>query len=329
MCGIAGFAGSIFSQEHLQKNIRLACKALRHRGPDQEGIHVDKGLALGVSRLAIRDPKNGMQPMTRRRMTLIFNGELYETKSLKEKLLAAGYSFETDCDTEILLNAFLEFGLPIVKEIAGMFAFALWDTDSKTLYLGRDRWGEKPLYYSYGEGFLAFASEIKGLKVWPNLEWEISLQDVRVFLKHSYLPNPRTGWKNVFKLTQGSILIWQEGKLTKNSYFNPLIEKRKLEELSAKPHFEAKSESLAEELFHLLNSSVKSCSVSDRAIGVFLSGGIDSTTVACLLSQYKQDVPVFSLYWNEEAYTEEFYIKEAARTLGLNHYAVMCDPSFF
>lgn len=105
MCGIAGYIGSFFTQEQLKKNIRSACKALRHRGPDQEGFYVDQGIALGASRLAIRDSERGKQPMTRQGWTLIFNGELYDTKHLKDSLLQAGYFFETDCDTEILLNA--------------------------------------------------------------------------------------------------------------------------------------------------------------------------------------------------------------------------------
>ena len=201
-----------------------------------------------------------------------------------------------------------------------MFAFALWDSKNKKLYLCRDRWGEKPLYYTMGEGFLAFASEIKGLKAWSNLEWEIDLKDVRVFLKNSYLPNPRTGFKNVFKLAQGSILIWQEGKVSKSSYFSPLLEQKKRKELSG-TH-------LADELFHQLSSSVKNCSVSDRPVGAFLSGGIDSATVAYLLSQYHQDLPVFSLLWDDETYSEELYSAEVARTLRLKHYTVTCDPSF-
>lgn len=318
MCGIAGYIGSFFTQEQLKKNIRSACKALRHRGPDQEGFYVDQGIALGASRLAIRDSERGKQPMTRQGWTLIFNGELYDTKHLKDSLLQAGYFFETDCDTEILLNAVLEFGLSIISELSGMFAFALWDSLSKTLYLCRDRWGEKPLYYAYGEGFLAFASEIKGLKEWSQINWDISLHDIKIFLKNSYLPNPRTGWKNIFKLEQGSILMWQEGKLTKKKYFSPSIVKEKHETSNS-----------AEELFHLLNSSVKHCSITDRPLGVFLSGGLDSTTIAYLLSQHQEEVSAFSLHWEDENYTEEHYTTHAARLLGLQHHTVRCDSSFF
>ncbi len=316
MCGIAGLVGFVFSEKELQKHIESACRALHHRGPDQQGFYVDKGVALGVSRLAIRDPEHGTQPMTRQGLTLVFNGELYDIKPLKDKLLQAGSTFETDCDTEIFLNAFLQFGPSVVSELVGMFAFALWDRGSKTLYLGRDRWGEKPLYYTSGEGFLAFASEIKGLKSWPHLKWDMNLEDIPIFLKNSYLPHPRTGWKNLFKLEPGSILIWQEGQLAKNRYFSPSVPKEKT----------LKS---PEQLFHLLDLSVKNCSVSDRPVGVFLSGGIDSTTIAYLLSKNLENISAFSLHWDDETYSEQLYFKEAARALGVQHNTVKCDPSFF
>jgi len=318
MCGISGLAGNLYNREKLLAYLKLACKALRHRGPDQEGFYVDKGIALGVTRLAIRDPQKGLQPMQRRELTLVFNGELYDIQPLKEKLLRAGYIFETDCDTEILLNAFLEFGLTILSEVSGMFGFALWNSTTKTLYLGRDRWGEKPLYYTYRQGFLAFASEIKALKVWPHLEWDMSFEDIQIFLKNSYLPQPRTGWKNVFKLEPGTVLAWHENQLTITRYFTPSI-----------PKLQSTSTNSPEELFQLLDSSVKSCAVSDRPVGAFLSGGIDSTTMTYLLTRHAPHAPVFSLFWDDEAYSEERYIQEVARTFKLQHHFVKCDPSFF
>jgi asparagine synthase (glutamine-hydrolysing) len=318
MCGISGLAGSIYSPEELLAYLKHACKALHHRGPDQEGLYVDQEIALGVSRLAIRDQEKGIQPMVRRELVLVFNGELYDTQPLKDKLARLGYVFETSCDTEILLNAFLEYGLSILPKISGMFAFALWNTITKTLYLGRDRWGEKPLYYTYGQDFLAFASEIKALKTWPHLQWDISLEDIQIFLKNSYLPNPRTGWKNVFKLEQGTVLAWHENQLTTTRYYFPPISTHKTTSIKT-----------PQELFHLLDSSVKSCSAADRPVGAFLSGGIDSTTMTYLLTRHAPDVPVFSLVWDDDAYSEELYIKEVVRAFRLQHHFVKCDPSFF
>lgn len=318
MCGIAGIVGDIFSQEELIDKLKLACKNLQHRGPDQEGFYLASGIGLGISRLAIRDPKNGIQPMSRGALTLVFNGELYETKPLRDRLLLRGYSFQTECDTEVLLNALAEFGISIVSELVGMFAFALWDSNNKTLYLARDRWGEKPLYYTYSKDFLAFSSEIKGLRAWPHLSWVLSEEDILIFLRNSYLPNPRTGWKGVFKLEQGSILKWQEGNLSNQRYFSIVI-KRENKIFSNR----------AKELFHLLDVSVKNSIASDRPIGAFLSGGIDSSTVAYFLSRYLKEAPIFSLHWDDLSYSEEVYTREVAQKLGMKHYTVQCDSSFF
>lgn len=317
MCGIAGLAGN-FPLGQQEEGIRLACQSLRHRGPDDQRHFIDLGIALGVSRLAIRDPKKGIQPMQWKEMTIAFNGELYDTDSLKERLLKLGHFFETDGDTEILLKAFVEFGPSILPELVGMFAFAIWNSKTKTLYLARDRWGEKPLYYTSGKDFLAFASEIKALQVWPHIQWETHLEDIPIFLKNSYLPNPRTGWENVFKVEPGSFLTWQEGRLTKSRYFSLKVKEEKNAPLK-KP----------EDLFALLDTSVKQCAVSDRPVGAFLSGGLDSTTIAYFLSKYRPDAPVFSLVWDDQSYSEEFYAKEAAQALGLKHFLVKADASFF
>ncbi len=314
MCGIAGFVGPTFSKHELRKHILLACNALRHRGPDDQQHYVGEEVALGASRLAIRDPEKGFQPMERSGLVIVFNGELYGAQPLREKLLKLGYSFETTCDTEILLNAFIEFGPSIVPGLVGMFAFAIWDSNIRTLYLARDRWGEKPLYYSLGEKFLAFASEIKALWSWPGIETDVNLEDINIFLKNSCLPSPRTGWKKILKLEPGFILTWHEGEWTKKPYFIPEWKEEKKG---------------VEELFYLLDQSVQQCSVSDKPVGAFLSGGLDSTTVAYFLSKHHPGSPVFSLHWDDKNYSEELYARAAASALGLNHFSVKCDVSFF
>lgn len=318
MCGISGFAGSIFSRNELKKHIHLACASLHHRGPDDEQHYINDGIALGISRLAIRDIEKGIQPMKRQGLILVFNGELYETQPLKAQLLKLGYHFESECDTEVLLNAFLEFGPSILPKLSGMFAFAIWDTNNKTLYLARDRWGEKPLYYSLQQGSITFGSEIKSLKVWPHINWHINLEDLNIFLRNSYLPNPRVGWNNIFKLEPGCFLIWQNNKLEKKCYFSLEIKEEKKGSLED-----------AEELFHLLNHNVKQCAVSDRLVGAFLSGGLDSTTVAYFLSRHYPNASVFSLHWDDSEYSEEQYTQIATSSLALNHFSIKCDASFF
>lgn len=318
MCGIVGFGGSLYSSRHLEKMIERACDKLHHRGPDDQGIYQEEGIALGASRLAIRDPAKGKQPMSRHGMTMVFNGELYDAQPLKRSLENKGYQFETDCDTEIFLLAFIEFGPALLSTLTGMFAFGLWDSKKKKLFLGRDRWGEKPLYYTCGHAFIAFASEIKAFHIFPNICWEIAEEDICLFLRNSYIPAPNTGWKNIYKLEQGSILSWQGGKLSKHRYFSPSLTK-------TPPH----SFDESQELFSLLSSSTRSCAISERPVGVFLSGGIDSTTVACLLAQHLTNFPLFSIYWDDLDYTEEHYAKEAANTLGLQLNKIKCDSLFF
>lgn len=314
MCGIVGFTGTLFSPGELQQMVQVACNTLHHRGPDDQNGYYEDDIALGITRLAIRDPAEGRQPMTRHGMTIVFNGELYDTQSLKSSLQQKGHHFETASDTEIFLLAFIEYGPSILVDLTGMFAFAIWDAKNKKLYLGRDRWGEKPLYYTYGEDFFAFASETKALRAFPNIQWKIAPKDISIFLKNSYIPSPHTGWESIFKVEPGFFLTWHQRKLSQHQYFDFSL-----------THFKNDDQ----DLFALLNSSVKDCLISDKPVGAFLSGGIDSTTIAYLLSQHIPHVPVFSVYWDDPDYSEEEYSKEASQAFGLQHHSITCDAAFF
>ncbi|MGH7889024.1 MAG: asparagine synthase (glutamine-hydrolyzing) [Thermodesulfobacteriota bacterium] len=316
MCGISGFVGTLYSKEQLQKYINAACKQLEHRGPDQTQVFIGNEIVLGISRLAIRDPQNGKQPMSRNGYTIVFNGELYNTRLLKEKLMQAGYYFQTECDTEILLSALVEFGDSIIGELEGMFAFALWDEKNQLLTLARDRWGEKPLYYTCYDKSLTFASEIKALSCFPNINWDISKEDVLVFLKNSYLPHPRTGWHNIHKLEQGTFLRFQKGQVSVRRFFTPILQ-------------EPSDSSTPQTLFELLHINVKNCLISDKPVGGFLSGGLDSSTISYFLSRENPNAPIFSLHWDDESYSEQQYTSEVAKALKLNHFSVTCDSLFF
>lgn len=316
MCGVSGFVGNLYSKEQLRTHINTACKALHHRGPDQLHTFVSEEAALGITRLAIRDPQRGQQPMSRSGYTIAFNGELYNTRALKKKLQNAGYYFQTESDTEILLNALIEWGDSILPKLEGMFAFALWDEKNHILTLARDPWGEKPLYYSCSGTSIAFASEIKALKCFPHIKWDVSIDDVMVFFKNSYLPHPRTGWHHIHKLEQGSVLRFQQGEVLKQRYFTPSI-------------CTSYNLSTPEELFALLKLAVHNCLESDKPIGGFLSGGLDSSTIAYFLSKEHAKAPFFSLHWDNESYSEERYTAEVAKALKLNHHAIQCTPSFF
>lgn len=320
MCGIIGFVGNIFTVNELKKKIKEACLCLNHRGPDEQEIHVEDGLALGVARLAIRDPINGRQPMTRHGYTIVFNGELYDIEKMKNQLESLGCKFITKSDTEVLLYAYIHYGEAILEQLTGMFAFAIWDSKTKVLIVSRDRWGEKPLYYTFGKDFFLFASELKALMIWPNVKWKTSLEDINVFLRHSYLPAPRTGWEGIYKLEPGCCLAWESGKISKKKYYCPKI---MLEEKKSNFSEEGK------QLFSLLDRSVKNCLVADKPVGAFLSGGIDSTTIVTLMCRYHRDFPVFSIYWNEESYSEEKFIQKVVDVHHLNHHKIICTSQFF
>ena len=316
MCGISGFAGSFYTKERLQQHINAACKLLQHRGPDQLQAFVGDGIALGISRLAIRDPHHGRQPMSRSGYTIVFNGELYNSRALKEKLANSGCVFLTECDTEILLLALIEYGDSIIGNLEGMFAFALWDEKQQTLTLARDQWGEKPLYYACSETDITFASEIKALSCFPHIKWDVSDEDAMVFLKNSYLPHPRTGWRGIHKLSPGTYLRFQKEEVSHHRYFTAALQ-------------ESSEQSRPEELFQLLKSNIQNCLISDKPVGAFLSGGLDSSTIAYFLSKENPNAPIFSLHWDDASYSEERYTAEVAKALKLNHHSVKCDPAFF
>ncbi len=320
MCGITGYSGSTLSRDEISQALENACSRLRHRGPDDEGQYIYKGVGLGVTRLAIRDPKNGKQPMSYLGSTIVFNGELYNSSQLKAKLIQKGHLFSTESDTEIFLHAYVEYGEEIINQLSGMFAFAIWNDHEQSLLLGRDRWGEKPLYYAASNGSMFFASEIDALKAWPGITWDKSLTDIDQFLTHSYIPGIGTGWKNVSKLAPGNLLTWKDSKLVQKNLFPSVHEKAALLQ---------RQERTDAELFSLLNQSVHSCLVSDRPVGIFLSGGLDSSSVAVLASKHSSDLTLFSADWDEGSHSESTYFNKVASSLNLDHHIVSCTPSFF
>lgn len=316
MCGFTGFIGTIYSPSELRKIIAKSCRLLHHRGPDQEGNFISPYAAFGTTRLAIQDPLNGTQPMTYKEYKLLFNGELYNAELLKERLKSKGYLFTTTSDTEVLLYALCEYGDSILIELEGMFALAFWDSKQRSLLLARDRWGEKPLFYSLQENNLTFSSEIKAIFCFPHIQNCIDEEDLIWFQKNSYLSNEKTGWKNIHKIGPGSYLKFVDSQLLYGQYFNPSIDTKSIPFSS-------------EYLFHLLEKNTRRCIESDKKVGSFLSGGLDSSTIAYFLQKEIPHPAVFSLHWNDKDYTEETYTQEVAKALHLSHHTVTCDARFF
>lgn len=322
MCGIVGYVGYGMEHGELQTLLEAATQLLKHRGPDQSNLFIDHYAGLSVSRLAIRDPQLGLQPMQAEDGTVLaFNGELYSTETIRDQLIRMGYHFRTASDTEVLLYGYLAWGDEILERMTGMFAFAIWEPRRRRLLLARDRWGEKPLYIVQNADSVIFASEAKALRPWPGVNWTIQLDDIDAFLRHGYLPDVRTGWSGVRKLLPGMKLVWEDGRTSIQPYVNNPLPA----ELQGP---EPCLESAARELRTLLEQAVYKCLVSDRPIGAMLSGGIDSSTIVGLMSQMIGSVRTYSIRWQEMDYTEESYAREVAHQFRTTHTEILCTPDY-
>jgi len=217
MCGITGYLGQ-GNKEILKK----MTDSLKHRGPDDKGFYFNENIGLGHRRLSIIDLETGHQPIANEDKTiwLIFNGEIYNYKELRERLINQGHKFSTQTDTEVMVHLYEEKGEDFLKELNGMFALALWDEKRKKLVLARDRMGQKPFYYSLINNTLVFGSELKSLFHHPLIKKEIDFDSLNKYLIYEYIPTPKTIIKGVNKLEPGHFLVYQNNQLKKSSYWN-------------------------------------------------------------------------------------------------------------
>lgn len=316
MCGIAGWiklkkdAGA----HHSEAVLHGMCERMVHRGPDSEGLWVDDTVALGMRRLSIIDLSTGEQPVYNedRSVVVVMNGELYNFKEIKEDLKRKGHSFETQTDTEILPHLYEEYGEAMVDHLNGMFAFALWDRTRKKLIVARDRFGEKPLYYGVFDGRLIFGSELKVLLANPSVRTETDLYSLRQYLSFDYIPAPGSIYKNISKLPAAHMMIVENGESRVTRYWDLSWKK------DSKHSGISRS---AEELRDLLSDAVRMRLVSDVPLGILLSGGIDSSTVAALATRYADGkVKTFSIGFEEDSFDESKYARLVAKHLGTEHY---------
>ncbi|MBD1806558.1 asparagine synthase (glutamine-hydrolyzing) [Microcoleus sp. FACHB-SPT15] len=332
MCGITGFwdTSGQLSAEKMQWLVQGMSDTLLHRGPDDGGTWVDAevGIALGHRRLSILDlSPEGHQPMhsASSRYVVVFNGEIYNFSELRQELASLGHRFRGHSDTEVMLAGFSEWGLEqAVQRLNGMFAFALWDRQARVLHLGRDRFGEKPLYYGCsGETFL-FGSELKALKAHPRFQGKINRDALALFVRHNCIPAPYSIYKGIYKLPPGTILTWKgQGELTPIPYWSI---KEVAEKGVAKPFAGSESEAVAQ-LEALLQEAIGLRMVADVPLGAFLSGGIDSSTVVALMqAQSSQPVKTFSIGFYEESYNEAKDAKAVAQHLGCDHTELYVTP---
>jgi asparagine synthase (glutamine-hydrolysing) len=304
MCRIAGIISNRLSPGELAGKVSIMCKALQHGGPDDEGIFADEkaGLVFGNRRLSIIDlSSNGHQPMAdiEEKVWITFNGEIYNYGELKQELLKAGAKFRSNTDTEVILNAYLHWGVTAFSKFRGMFAFALYDSVNGVTYLVRDSAGVKPVYYHIEKGSLSFASETKALKIAGIATDQDQTWPVR-FLSFGHIPEPYTTLKNVYSLAKGHYLEWNHhtGTYEITSYkINTLDQPFITDPDIAKQY-----------LHDYLKTAVNRQLMADAPIGVFLSGGIDSSLVSLLANQQReQQLKTISIYFNEKNYDERAY----------------------
>ncbi|MBX6395722.1 MAG: asparagine synthase (glutamine-hydrolyzing), partial [Alicyclobacillaceae bacterium] len=316
MCGICGVAkaGGPVELETLQ---RMAARMI-HRGPDDEGYYTGNGIGLGFRRLAIIDLEGGHQPLSNEdgSVWVVFNGEIYNYKALRASLLDRGHRFRTETDTEVLVHLYEDYGADLVHHLRGMFAFAIWDERRRQLLLVRDHFGIKPLYYAHTGGDLAFASEIKSLLEVPGVSGRVNAESLWNYLTFQYVPDPDTMFEGIAKLPPAHRLIWQDGEMRVERYWEALFEP----EEKPLPAF-------VDEVREVLRESVRAHMNSDVPRGAFLSSGVDSSTIVALLKELEQ-VKTFTVGFEGAGGMSEIqFARETARILGTEHRDVVVSAS--
>lgn len=296
------------------------CWQIRHRGPDEEGVFLDGGLGLGVRRLRIIDLLTGSQPMSNenKTVTVAFNGEIYNYRDLRNFLDGRGHLLATASDTETLVHLYEEFGENLVVPLRGMFAFALWDARQRTLLLARDRLGIKPLYYTLAGNRLAFASEIKALLCCPWVERRLDLQALDEYLTYKYVPAPRTMFQAIHKLPAGSLLVCTPRGVQIQTYWEP----------QSAPATVRSPQEWEEGLEAALREAVALHLASDVPLGIFLSGGLDSSAVLAFMREVGADpIRAFSIGFDVPGFDELPYARRVAQHFEAQHEAFVLSPA--
>ncbi len=326
MCGLTGFFGPERPADEMRAIARGMSDAIVHRGPDDSGDFVDGGLAFGFRRLAIVDlSEAGHQPMTSAsgRYVIVFNGEVYNYESIRREL-PAGVPFRGHSDTEVMLAAIEAWGLEAaVKKFIGMFAFALWDQRDRVLHLVRDRMGVKPMYYGFSNGTFLFGSELKALRRHPDFDATLDRDAIAAYLRFLYVPAPMSIYKAIRKQMPGTILTWKAGALRTTTYWSAGA----AAERGLAHRFRGNETEAADALDALLRDAVAMRMVADVPLGVFLSGGIDSSLVTALMQvQATQPVKTFTIGFTEGNYNEAEFAAAIAKHLGTAHTELYVTP---
>ena len=328
MCGIVGFLTSKAVHIPEYDILKKMQDVLIHRGPDDEGEYIrplnDQGpfVFLGHRRLSIIDLSGGHQPLSNEEGTVwvVFNGEIYNFKELREALKGRGHRFRTHSDTEVIVHAYEEYKEDCFRYFNGMFAIGIWDEKAKRLILARDRLGKKPLYYSFINGSFLFASELKAIMSYPSFSRKVDPLSLMKYLFFEFIPSPHTIFMDAKKIPAASYLIWDKIGIKITQYWSPFNPQRKGENLS-----EAEAEL---KMMELLKASVKRRLISDVPLGVFLSGGIDSSAITALAQkEVPGKVKTFSIGFEDPSFDESKYASLASKHIGTEHHEQTMKPT--
>lgn len=321
MCGFAGYINNYATFDKMEV-IKAMADRIVHRGPDDAHYYVDDGISLGFRRLSIIDLEGGRQPILNEdgSLVLLFNGEIYNYQSIREELLKAGHVFTTKTDSEVILHGYEEYGKKILDRLRGMFAFIIWNKETKELFGARDIFGIKPFYYYRKDGEFLFGSEIKSFLSHPNFQKELDEDMIPLYLSYEYIPDERTIFKNVFKLPGAHCFTYKDGKLKVERYYHIQY---KIEEDKNLEYWE---DAITKEF----TESVAMHQIADVEVGCFLSSGVDSSYVVKEVSKGTEKIKTFSVGYEEEKYSELPYAQDFSSVVGVPNIAnkVSADEFF-
>ncbi|HWA98650.1 MAG TPA: asparagine synthase (glutamine-hydrolyzing), partial [Pirellulales bacterium] len=323
MCGIAGIV-DLRQVAPPRADLERLCRALAHRGPDDEGFYASGPVALGQRRLSIIDLASGKQPLSNEdgRVWITFNGEIYNFHELRDQLEARGHRFATHSDTEAIVHAYEEYGPSCVEHLRGMFAFAIWDENQQTLFLARDRVGKKPLFYALADGVFVFASELQALVTHPAVRRTLDPTAIDDYLTYGYIPAPKSVFVGVRKLEPAHHLT-----LNLRHPSDPLGQPQRYWRLEYRPKLHVTDAEASEQLLEVLNEAIRLRMIADVPLGALLSGGVDSSVVVALMSRMSsQPVKTFSIGFDDRAFNELPYARRVAERYGTDHHELIVHP---
>lgn len=314
MCGIVGFVDDKYLSKFV---LRDMMDMIIHRGPDSSGMYVDNTIALGHRRLSIIDLQGGNQPMLNEdgRLICVFNGEIYNYKSLEKELKDKGHIFATNSDTEVLLHGYEEWGRKLPLKLRGMFAFAIWDKEKKELFCARDYFGIKPFYYYHKNNTFLFGSEIKSFLAYPGFKKELNRQQLELYLSYQYSPGNQTFFENVFKLLPAHSLHWKNGEICIERYWQPEF---------VADYTKTKAE-IEKEIQEVMQESVQMHQISDVEVGSFLSSGVDSCYITALSGVHKS----FTVGYDQKDYSEAECAEVFSQSLDCENITYKITPQEF